>query len=123
MNPVTSNAVAGALAKTLLYKSGSYVIQGANTYREICKLNITKAGLYLIIGFVDCNDSHDTSYNNTIIYGGDSFTVRQNATDGGGCNNVVILNISDNSQVSLNVYDHISLTGLTFRGNIMAVKL
>lgn len=123
MSAVTSNAVYGALAKTILQNNGSYLCKGIAGFIEICKLNITKAGLYLIIGYVDCNKDKDITYNNEINYNNYKYTVRQNARDGGGCSNVVILNISDNSQVSLNSYDASSLAGLTLRGTITAVKL
>ena len=114
--------------KTPLEGNGDFRNQECLDLLDECDIVVTNPPFSLFREYVAVLMEHEKKFiiwgnNNAITYNNYRNTVRQNALNGGGCSNVLILNISDNSQVSLNTYDNTNLAGFTFIGNITAVKL
>lgn len=113
------NDVNGKLQMKIEQKTGEYKNQKLNKPVTICSVTVTP-GLWLIIGFIDCNISSDITYNNTIF----SQTVRASMIGGGGSTNVMLRAVDTITNVDLSTYDFANVSSdTTYRGVLTAVCL
>lgn len=111
--------VNGKLQMKIEQKTGEYKNQKLNKPVTICSVTVTP-GLWLIIGFIDCNISSDITYNNTIF----SQTVRASMIGGGGSTNVMLRTVDTITNVDLSTYDFANVSSdTTYRGVLTAVCL
>lgn len=109
----------GKLQMKIEQKTGEYKNQKLNKPVTICSVTVTP-GLWLIIGFIDCNISSDITYNNTIF----SQTVRASMIGGGGSTNVMLRAVDTITNVDLSTYDFANVSSdTTYRGVLTAVCL
>lgn len=113
------NDVNGKLQMKIEQKTGEYKNQKLNKPVTICSVTVTP-GLWLIIGFIDCNISSDITYNNTIF----GQTVRASMIGGGGSTNVMLRSVDTITNVDLSTYDFANVSSdTTYRGVLTAVCL
>lgn len=109
----------GKLQMKIEQKTGEYKNQKLNKPVTICSVTVTP-GLWLIIGFIDCNISSDITYNNTIF----GQTVRASMIGGGGSTNVMIRAVDTITNIDLSTYDFANVSSdTTYRGVLTAVCL
>lgn len=109
----------GKLQMKIEQKTGEYKNQKLNKPVTICSVTVTP-GLWLIIGFIDCNISSDITYNNTIF----GQTVRASMIGGGGSTNVMLRAVDTITNVDLSTYDFANVSSdTTYRGVLTAVCL
>lgn len=112
-------SVNGKLQMKIEQKTGEYKNQKLNKPVTICSVTVTP-GLWLIIGFIDCNISSDITYNNTIF----GQTVRASMIGGGGSTNVMLRAVDTITNVDLSTYDFANVSSdTTYRGVLTAVCL
>lgn len=109
----------GKLQMKIEQKTGEYKNQKLNKPVTICSVTVTP-GLWLIIGFIDCNISSDITYNNTIF----GQTVRASMIGGGGSTNVMLRAVDTITNIDLSTYDFANVSSdTTYRGVLTAVCL
>lgn len=117
---------------TPLYISGNYTTteDDVSSHITLCKLYLNK-GLYLLISHVaiDNSISADEVINNSIfVVVDDNHIVTEQTTrtvsiHGAGVSNIVVCELTTSGYISLKSYVRACMIGLTYTGNINAIKL
>ena len=117
----SNNVLTDGTTGNIISKTGTS--STTNTYVNLAEINQHDAGVWLIIGHIDCSTSFNNIYNNLLAYpNSPSNPARCSGQGGGGCYSVAVSYLAANAVVDLRGFIP-SGVSTTMRGRLTMVRL
>lgn len=116
-----NNVLTDGTTGNIISKTGTG--SATNTYVTLAEINHHDAGVWLMIGHIDCSTSFNNIYNNLLVYpNSPSNPARNSGQGGGGCYSVAVSHLDKDAVVSLQGFVP-SGVSTTMRGRLTIVRL